>query len=80
MSMKGDLPGLSNFCVGTMGSYQYSTLRSAAAPAWGTLLRPQRGARGAPLGQAPARGHADGDQRQATSDFFRKLFMVMWFP
>jgi hypothetical protein len=30
MSMKGDLPGWSNFCVGTIGSYQYSTLRSAS--------------------------------------------------
>ncbi|MNP80767.1 hypothetical protein D3C76_1789530 [compost metagenome] len=29
MSMKGDLPGLSNFCCGYMGSYQYSTLRSS---------------------------------------------------
>jgi hypothetical protein len=25
MSMKGDLPGLSNFCPGTIGSCQYST-------------------------------------------------------
>lgn len=29
MSMKGDLPGLSNFCCGYIGSYQYSTLRSS---------------------------------------------------
>ena len=28
MSMKGDLPGLSNFCCGYMGSYQYSGWRS----------------------------------------------------
>ena len=25
--MKGDLPGLSNFCCGYIGSYQYSGLR-----------------------------------------------------
>mmetsp|Transcript_53133 Transcript_53133/g.124327 ORF Transcript_53133/g.124327 Transcript_53133/m.124327 type:complete len:228 (+) Transcript_53133:1166-1849(+) len=30
MSMNGDLPGLSNFCCGTMGSYQYRALRSPA--------------------------------------------------
>ena len=37
MSMKGDLPGLSNFCAGTMGSYQYSTSRSAEAAAAGSV-------------------------------------------
>ena len=30
MSMNGDLPGLPKRCVGTIGSYQYSTLRSPA--------------------------------------------------
>ncbi|MND01347.1 hypothetical protein D3C83_203070 [compost metagenome] len=29
--MKGDLPGLSNFCCGYIGSYQYSTFRSGEA-------------------------------------------------
>ena len=31
MSMKGDLPGLSNFGPGTIGSCQYSGLRPSAA-------------------------------------------------
>src|SRR5450631_254250 len=31
MSMNGDFPDLSNFCPGTMGSCQYSTLRSGSA-------------------------------------------------
>ena len=76
MSIKGDLPGLSNFCVGDMGSYQYSTLRSAAAPAWGTapsatcvLLRhwdrPQPATTPMAISVRPAR------------DFFRELFMVV---
>ena len=35
MSMKGDLPGFSNFCCGNIGSYQYSTLRSGCGAAAG---------------------------------------------
>jgi hypothetical protein len=31
MSMKGLLPGLSNFAFGTIGSCQYRTLRPASA-------------------------------------------------
>ena len=40
MSMKGDLPGLSNFCPGAIGSCQYSTLRSGGGSvfALGALL------------------------------------------
>src|SRR5258708_13070922 len=32
ISMKGDLPGLSNFCPGTIGSYQYRTFFPGLLP------------------------------------------------
>jgi len=31
MSIKGDLPGLSNFCCGYIGSYQYNAFFSCGA-------------------------------------------------
>ena len=40
MSMKGDLPGLSNFCMGTIGSYQYSTLGPSFAASVGMSIPP----------------------------------------
>src|SRR5690554_8230950 len=40
MSIKGDLPGLSNLCCGIIGSYQYSTSLSAISEAKPAAGRP----------------------------------------
>ena len=44
MSMKGDLPGLSNFCPGTIGSCQYKTRRPVAGSAWSPAIGEDAGA------------------------------------
>src|SRR3989344_3930717 len=79
MYMEGDLPGLSNFCVGTMGSYQYSTLRSAFAVSAEVGTVPEAWLLAVRHWETPQPRAMPVATNATATTVFLKTVLVMWF-